>query len=140
MYVRTWVVGVAILSKWVCVLSVQIQVCDESERSYVLRKHNSLFCILAFAGTFGQSERWNLSQPSTYQHPKLPNETIFDTQGLPSIDTSSVGTQEETAGSDSTAVNTTADKPPNVYRSESVVSAMCCKMCQATRCTVTERS
>ena len=79
-------------------------------------------CVLPVCtGTFGQSECWNLSQPSTYQHPKLPQETIFDTQGLPSIDTSSVRAQER-AGSDVSAVDTGMDKSPPVYRSESVVS------------------
>lgn len=81
-------------------------------------------CILVFAGTFGQSERWNLSHPSTYQHPKLPNETIFDTQGLPNIDTRTAS--KERAGSDWTA-GTSADEHP-INTADSVVSVMwwCC--------------
>lgn len=83
-------------------------------------------CILVFAGTFGQSELWNLSHPSTYQHPKLPNETIFDTQGLPNIDTRTAS--KERAGSDWTAGTSADDKHP-INTADSMVSVMwwwCC--------------
>ena len=81
-------------------------------RTYI---HNIywLSCILHIVGTFGQAEPWKLSLPSTYQHPKLPNETIFDTQGLPSINTITVGDSTSGAGSD-VALDTGADKQERV--------------------------
>ncbi|KAJ8297801.1 hypothetical protein KUTeg_024332 [Tegillarca granosa] len=36
-----------------------------------------------YIGTFGQPDTWNLYNPSTYQHPMVPSDVLFDPMSLP---------------------------------------------------------
>ena len=36
-----------------------------------------------FPGVFGQSEKWNIHRPQTFQHPMIPYDVLIDPQSLP---------------------------------------------------------